>query len=772
MTKTHHHREYLNRYTDQPDVLPAEIRRAFEGAWAGETVQLYALIDLNESMQLAHDWVALGPSHLALVRSGGAANGAVRDEPVTLNVPRSRIRSVVESPGLSCTVVTLLAGPDEAPLMVFRYTQRQRQAAGAILFVLRQQLEGVAIGSDRTSDEADAIYAASVSEPIREAQALVSRNRLTVVWRLLSYLGPYRTQLIVGTIGALLMTLVSLAPPFLTGYVLDHVIRPYDEGRISSDAAGRAALVIILGIAGVYICREAFGWVRLRWMAVLGEHVARDLRTDLYDHLHKLSVSYFSSKQTGSIISRVSSDTDRIWDFIAFGVVEVSLSALMLAGLGAVLIAMDWPLGLVMTLPVPLLLWALINNGRGMQRLFTRAWRKWSNMTDVLSDTIPGIRVVKAFDQGDHERARFKKRNTTVTNEFFRIHDSWTTFWPLLLLGLHLMTLGVWALALPRILNGGPAWMPELTVGTFVSFLLYMGMFFQPIEVFGQMTRMLNRSISSAYRIFEVLDTEPAMTQAPDAVKLSPVQGQVAFENVTFGYDPVRLILKGISFDVQPGEMIGLVGPSGAGKTTVVNLIARFYDVTGGRILVDGVPIERLDVGDFRRQIGMVLQDPYLFHGTILENIRYGLMNAGLGEVIAAARAANAHDFIAKLPHGYDTIVGERGHTLSGGERQRVSIARAILHNPRILILDEATSSVDTETEKKIQEALDRLVAGRTTFAIAHRLSTLTRASRLFVFKEGRLVEQGTHAELLAHEDGTYRKLHQIQRDLHEMYAV
>jgi ATP-binding cassette subfamily B protein len=241
----------------------------------------------------------------------------------------------------------------------------------------------------------------------------------------------------------------------------------------------------------------------------------------------------------------------------------------------------------------------------------------------------------------------------------------------------------------------------------------------------------------------------------------------VSFEQVTFAYDGIRQVIRGVSFEVAPGELIGLVGPSGGGKTTVVNLIARFYDVTGGCLRVDGVDIRKLDSGHYRRQIGIVMQDPYLFHGTVLENIRYGMPEASLDQVIAAARAANAHDFINKLSHGYDSVVGERGLTLSGGERQRISIARAILHDPRILILDEATSSVDTETERHIQEALDRLVAGRTVFAIAHRLSTLRKASRLFVFEDGRLIEQGTQGELLALENGRYRRLHELQLALH-----
>ncbi len=515
-------------------------------------------------------------------------------------------------------------------------------------------------------------------------------------------------------------------------------------------------------MATVYLVKQAAAHIRLRLMAILGEWVARDLRDELYEHIQQLSLSFFSRKRTGSLITRVSADTDRLWEFLAFGVVDVSLSLVMLAGLGAVLLTLDWRLGLVMTLPVPVFCWVIYRHGENISRLFIRAWRKWSRVTDVLSDTIPGIRVVKAFNQEDREIDRFGERNEDVTEEFNRIHRSWTTFWPLLILGVHAMTITVWIFAVPRLLGAGA----HLPVGTFVSFLLYTTMFLAPIDVIGQMARTINRATTSAHRVFEVLDTEPEIRDVAEPVRLEPVHGRVTFDHVTFGYDGVRQVLRGVSFDVTPGELIGLVGPSGGGKTTIVNLIARFYDVSGGTIRIDGVDIRHLDTGHYRRQMGMVLQDPYLFHGTLLENIRYGLPDAPLSQVVAAAQAANAHDFITKLQHGYDTVVGERGHTLSGGERQRVSIARAILHDPRILILDEATSSVDTETEREIQQALERLVAGRTVFAIAHRLSTLRKASRLFVIEDGRLIEHGTHAELLAKSEGTYRHLYELQLQL------
>src|SRR5213593_3504734 len=753
MDTQHHNPDYevIARYTGQPPRLPAELRRDVEARWHGAPVQLYALADLDHAHRLTEVWVALGDRCIAVAHR--AATGWE-----VHHIERGRIEAVREAPGLSATTLTLLGRAGDAPLAVLRYSHRQRRAFENLKFVLEEALAGRTVAAT----DADQEYAASVARPIRDAQALVAGRQVAVIRRLLGYLKPYRRQLVLGMGAAAVITFVSLVPPYLAGYLIDRVVRPAQEGRLPLGRAGTIAWLAVAAMAAVYLVRQAAALVRLRLMSVLGEWVARDLRAELYEHIQRLSLSFFSRKRTGSLITRVSADTDRLWEFLAFGVVDVSLSLVMLAGLGAVLVSLDWRLGLVMIIPVPLFCWAIYRHGEALNRAFLRVWRKWSRLTDVLSDTMPGIRVVKAFNQEAREVARFDGHNDDVTDEINRLHGMWTTFWPLLMLAVHATTLGVWVLAVPRLLGGGP----PLSAGTFVSFLLCTTMFVGPIEVIGQMARTMQRATTSAHRVFEVLDTEPEVTDAPQPVRLEPVCGRVTFENVTFAYDGVRQVLRGVSFDVAPGELIGLVGPSGGGKTTIVNLIARFYDVSGGTIRIDGVDIRQLDTGHFRRQIGMVLQDPYLFHGTVLENIRYGLPEAPLGQVIAAAQAANAHDFITKLQHGYDTVVGERGHTLSGGERQRVSIARAILHDPRILILDEATSSVDTETEREIQQALERLVAGRTVFAIAHRLSTLRKASRLFVIEDGRLIEHGTHAELLAKAEGKYRHLYELQLQL------
>ncbi len=743
--------DIVARYTGQPARLPAELRRSLEAAMGGDPVQLYAFADLDHALQLTEAWLTLGPRHVALARRAGEGWDIRLCE-------RSCITAVRESPGLSAGTLTILGAAGDPPLLVVRYTTRQRGAIENIRFVLEEVLEGRAV----PPVEPDHAYADAVARPIRDAQALVAGRQVAVLRRLLGYLLPYRRPLAIGMGAAVVITAVGLVPPYLAGYLLDRVVRPAQDGTLDAGRAGTLAAIAVSAMAAVYLVMQAAAVVRLRLLAVLGECVTRDLRAELYEHIQRLSLSFFARKRTGGLITRVSSDTDRLWEFLAFGVVDVSLSLVMLVGLAVVLLALDWQLGLIMTVPVPLFCWAIYRHGEALNRRFLRTWRKWTRLTDVLSDTIPGVRVVKAFNQESREVSRFGGYNDDVTDEINDVHRLWTTFWPLLVLALHATSVLVWVVAVPRLLGRGPA----LPLGTFVSFLLYTTMFMWPIEILGQMARTMNRATTSAHRIFEVLDTEPEIRDEAEPVRLEPVQGRITFDAVSFGYDGVRQVLKGVSFEVEPGELIGLVGPSGGGKSTLVSLIARFYDVTGGRVLVDGVDVRRLDSGHYRRQIGMVLQDPYLFHGTVLENIRYGLPQASAADVVAAARAANAHDFICKLPHGYDTVVGERGQTLSGGERQRVSIARAILHDPRILILDEATSSVDTETERAIQEALERLIAGRTVFAIAHRLSTLRKASRLLVIEDGCLVECGTHRELLNRADGVYRRLYEMQVQL------
>lgn len=729
-------------YLEQPGKLPDPLRRDAESR-AGPLL-LYALADLGPDHRLQECWVLLCRDALLTVHND-----------VWTRIDRPAIRRIDATPGLSSTRWRILGTSESAPpLLELRFSRRQQRGMENIKILLEAETP-----PENTPDP-DTVYADSTAEPVRNAQAAVRGSELAVIWRLLHYLLPYKTDLWLGGAAAVLLTLLSLVPPRLSGLIIDGL----QSGSTLPDL-----LPLLYIMAAAFLLRGLFLWIRLRRMAFMGERVAHDIRSHVYSHLQTLSLRFFTRKQTGSIIARCSSDTDRLWDFIAFGIIEVALSVLMLLSLGTVLLLLDWRLGLILTLPVPLILHAFYRHSTGMQTIFLKAWRKWSDLTSVLSGTIPGIRVVKAFHQEDREIQRFATQNDACLATFTRIHNVWTNFWPALTLSFQIITLAIYAFALPR-LTGETT--PALTLGTFVTFLLYAGMFMQPLETIGQMTRMMNKAVSSAHRIFEILDTEPQIQDVPDPVILSPLQGRITFEHVGFTYDGVRPVLKDISFHVNPGEVIGLVGPSGAGKSTIINLLARFYDPALGRILIDGTDLRDLDIGAYRRQIGMVLQDPFLFHGTLLDNISYGLDAPDPAAVIDAARAAHAHDFICGFEQGYETMVGERGQTLSGGERQRISIARAILHNPKILILDEATSNVDTETERNIQDALDRLVEGRTVIAIAHRLSTLRRATRLIVLKDGRIAETGTHDELLALENGVFRKLYDLQQELHQRFAV
>jgi len=751
----------IKSYFNQKSELPSEIL-TFVKELKNEEVALYSMIDLDESLAFCERWIVLTKSWLMYLTFD---NEVV----VMKDIKLCHLGEIKEQRALSCSTLIFTSNHHKQALLKVSFTHRQKIMMGHVKYFC-DNLVSVKNRLDMTTRDAHKFYQDSVTKPIVDAQNSITTENTQTLWRLLCYLSPYKSELFWGSFGAILTTLVSLVPAYLSGRLIDQVIRPFQDGILSLNEASSIGWTMLIALGLTYVLREFFIFIRLNKMSILGEKVAKDLRKELYSHLQTLSMDFFSKKQTGSIISRVSSDTDRIWDFIAFGVVEVGIAIITLVALSSVLMTLDFQLGLIMALPVPLLLYSIYSHGERMKKLFLKAWRKWSNITAVLSDTIPGMQVVKAFHQEGKEKKRFNDRNEDVANEFNNIHGAWTKFWPVLMLSFQSVIVVVWYFALPRLISIDHE--SSLSAGTFVSFLLYMTMFSTPIEVLGQVARMLNRALSSAYRIFEILDTNPTIVVKEDAKVIERVRGDVEFKNVFFSYDGIRPILEDLSFNVKEGEMIGLVGSSGGGKSTITKLMTRFYDVQGGSILIDGHEIKDLELGGLRRQIGMVLQEPYLFHGSIFENISYGKPDATKKEIIDAAKVANAHNFIGKLSLGYDTVIGERGHTLSGGERQRVSIARAVLADPKILILDEATSAVDTETERNIQDALDKLVVGRTVFAIAHRLSTLRKADRIFVIGKGSIVEQGTHSELLKKCDGEYAKLHRMQQEMSEEFAL
>lgn len=551
----------------------------------------------------------------------------------------------------------------------------------------------------------------------------------------------------------LAITLLQLVPTYLTKIMIDDVLIPR---RIEGLWWIIGGILLIHALLSVLSGLHSYA---INW---LGNKVVVDLRTEVYAKLQQLTLTFYDKRQTGWIMSRVTNDTSFLQHFMVHGLQQIIVHFLMVAGIAAILFAMNWRLALVTLLPLPLVAWGTSRFSKKMHKVYHRIWRRISNMHAMLGDTIPGIRVVKAFTRENDEIERFAEKNMEVLEENMKAIRVTSVFFPAMGFTMAVGTIALWAIGGYRVITVG-----DLQPGELIAFIGYTGMLYNPIQALSRSSEQVQGAVTAAERLFEIVDTQPEVDETEDkGIVLDDIQGRIEFKNVSFHYEKGDPVLQNINFTIEPGQMIGLVGSSGSGKSTLINLIARFYQVTEGEILLDGHNLNSLDLAALRRNIGMVLQEPFLFHGTIAENIAYGRPDASLDDIVAAARLANAHRFIMNLPDGYDTRIGERGVGLSGGEKQRISIARAILKDPKILILDEATSAVDTETEKLIQEALDRLVSGRTTIAIAHRLSTLQNADRLLVMKDGHIVEEGTHEELLSKPDGVFRRLVEMQQEV------
>ena len=576
-------------------------------------------------------------------------------------------------------------------------------------------------------------------------------NRSKTMWRIGGYLTPYKKQAAGLAALSLLTTSLSLAPPQIQKLLINRVLVP------PAGQHAQPALLLPLIVAWLAILIVGAGAQILtgRLIAFLGGNVAADLRSQLYRSIEFLQLDYFDKKQVGAITSRVTQDTDRVWGFLVDGVPYFLINGLLLLGIAGFLLTVNWVLTLCILAPIPVVVLIGAIFWKSVSQLFVRVGQKWARFHIHLNESLTGIRVVKAFAQEDYEYSKFGVRNAELRDAGIAGDTRWNTVFGVMSLFVGLGSVINWAV------GGWMVYKGQMNLGNFWLFNAYLALIYGPLAWFAQVNNWFSRAMAGAERIFEVMDTEKE-NYAQAGLEHHPIAGEVVFDNVRFGYDKSNPVLKGLTFTAKPGEMIGLVGKSGAGKSTTINLLCRFYEPDAGTLTIDGLDYTKLSLQDMRRQIGIVLQEPFLFNGTVAENIAYGKPGASLDEIMEAAKAANAHSFILAKPDGYDTYVGERGAKLSGGERQRVSIARAILHNPRILILDEATSAVDVETEKQIQEAIGRLIKGRTTFAIAHRLSTLRNADRLIVLDGGKISEMGTHAELME-KKGDFFKLVETQ---------
>ena len=576
------------------------------------------------------------------------------------------------------------------------------------------------------------------------------------LWRLFAFARPRFGKIAFGLALTLGTTAVGLIPPYLTMPLVDQVLVPWQEAHgLSTEAAHHALLLYLGGLAGAAFVAWLLAWAQGAVLAWVSELISADLRNRSFSHLQRLSLQYFGGKRTGDLINRISSETDRICSFLSDTLIDFITDVLMILGTAIVLFALDPLLALAALASFPPIAFFMIRVRSALTHGFLRGSRAWAQMTNILSDTIPGIRVVKAFSQERREIARFEQANARIVEINNRVNTLWTSFWPLVALLNQLGLLVVWAVGAWEILHH------RITVGVLTAFIAYISRFYTRVESMSRVLTVTQRAAAAAQRLFDILDRVPTVIEAKDPLPLGHVEGEIAFEHVSFRYGS-RLVLDDVSFTVKPGQMVGIVGHTGSGKSTVSNLICRFYDASSGAVRIDGTDVRRVALEEYRKHIGIVLQDPFLFFGTIGDNVCYGAPDSGPARVINAARAARAHEFVLKLPEAYDSLVGERGQSLSGGERQRIAIARAILVDPRILILDEATSAVDVKTEREIQAALDNVVQGRTTVAIAHRLSTLRKADLLVVLKDGKVAEIGSAAELLA-LDGEYAKLVRAQ---------
>jgi len=735
--------------------IPESVNRALQEETGSPSVRISIASDIGSDGLFGELWLVVTDSDVRVYSPNGNKASLEKQHPLS-DLVEVKVHSLIGGSALEATTVN----SDLVELLKCSNTHATKFATAAKW--LNQIVKGEEVSP---VTEKVPTRCPKCGLLLREDSKVCLRcvQRGKVILRLTGYLRPHWHVAAAIVVLMLLSTAMALIQPQLIRIIVDKVLNA-EEIRQSG---ARYDLLgwLVLGLAGTSLLGSGLGILQGRTRAWLGSRITFDIRGLLYEMVQRMSMRFFDKHKTGELMSRVSRDTEALQELLAFEMPHFVVNVMLLVGIGGTLLAMNWKLALLTLVPMPLVILVLMTVWKYIRGIFRKVWHRWSQLNAVLNDTLSGIRVVKGFAQESREMSRFQGRSYDLFHINMKAEQMWATVMPVLSFMWGTGILIIWYF-------GGREVMGQaMTLGTLFAFQTYMMRFYGPLEMVTEMWTWITRSLAAAERIFEVLDTEPEVPDQAESVPVPNIKGAVTFRNMTFGYDKHKPVLHDIDLDVEPGEMIGFVGHSGAGKTTMTNLICRFYTADEGTILIDGVDIKKIRLDDLRSQIGIVLQEPFLFNGTIAENIGYAKAGVTREEIMQAAKIANAHDFIVKFPEGYDTNAGERGQKLSGGERQRISIARAVLHNPRILILDEATASVDTETERRIQEALARLVKGRTTFAIAHRLSTLRNADRLMVLEKGKCAEMGTHSELMD-KKGVYHRLVELQREMSTIKAV
>ena len=730
--------------------LPTAILRRLRGAGMHtERILIAAEGDLSTEGWIVPVWLVVGEKHVCGVPAESAFD--LRGPFSYDDVDAFDLRGTVGSTSLRAVV-------HGAPIDLVRFTNEYRERFSRVVAQLQRLRESRAIDPEallaldpRLCPKCQMI----LEQPGTTCPRCVQNKAL--VARLLTMLKPYAFWVCVLLVLMLSGIAFDLLPPFLMRFLVDDVLqgdRP--------DLLG--AIVAALAAAGLGRC--VINILISRLSSRVGTEMTRNMRLELFAKLEDMSVAYYDRMQVGGLMTRVVNDAEVLQAFVQQAAQGFLVNILLVVGIGVMMFYLNARLAMFVMLPIPVIVLGTLIFRTRIRPWYFRLQDSVSKTSAMLNGVLSGIRLVKAFGQEERELTRFAARVNSRANAVHGVNVRAGGFQAAMAYVFMLPALMIWYFGGRDVLAGG-----GVSLGVLMAFLGYLGMFYGPLQSLALFANWFTQFLTGTQRVFEILDTPPEVTDKKDALLLEELRGDIEFDDVTFGYDPYSPVIKNVSLEIRAGERIGIVGKSGSGKSTLISLLCRFYDVQKGAVRIDGRDVRDLRRNDLRRHVGLVLQEPFLFRASIAENIAYGRPDATMREIMEAARAANCHDFILQHAQGYDTRLGEHGAGLSGGERQRLSIARAILCDPRVLILDEATSSVDTESEQEIQKALERLARDRTTISIAHRLTTLRNADRIYVVDAGRIVECGTHEELMR-EEGTYWRLVKIQTELATLETV